>query len=122
MYEITHQTDDLPIEAYPLVQGQSDAYAARRAYFSTSALLDYRAEHQGDKPFLCPINIETESHKTYTFGQTREMVVRFAKAHSGTLPAREKGEEGVVVGMIGASGEDTWFHERALQRLYVDRV
>lgn len=119
MYERTTKTEDLPIEAYPFVLGEVDEHAARRAYFSTTALLDYRAEHQGDKPFFCPIDIKSVSHKTYTFKQTREMVVRFAKAHHGILPARKKDGAGVVVGIIGLSGEDSWFHDRALHRLYV---
>ena len=50
MLSIATGIQDFPDSAYPLVHDQPDPVAARKAWSSINALLDYRAQHQGDKP------------------------------------------------------------------------
>ena len=113
----TTHNDEFPDSSYPLVLGEEDPSAARRAFRSTTALLDYRAEHQGDLPFLCPLDLARGTHDVYTFRQTRELVIRFAKAHASVLPRRERRAKPIVVGVMGGGGVEYWLHDRALQRL-----
>lgn len=108
---------DFPDDAYALVKEASDPSAARAAHRSTTALLDYLAEHLGDRPFLCPLDPVDCTVETYTFRETLRLVIRFAKGHGEHAPPRRKGEKAEVVGVLAAAGADYWLNDRALQRL-----
>ena len=102
---------------YPLVAGEPDEKAAFDAYSSYNSLLDYRALRLPDSPFLCPINLEQSKHDTYTFAQTRRLVISAARTIGSYLPPRKSGEDQKVIGLVGISGGDYWLNDKALQRL-----
>ena len=117
MYPNT-RNQDYPDSAYPLVSTARDREAARQAYLSTTALLDYVADNHGDEPFLCPIDLDSISHTVYSFKEVRQLVKRFAKRHAEVVGSRKsKDEPAKVVGLMASAGMEYWLHDRALQRL-----
>ena len=107
-----------PDSAYPLVNDQPNPVAARKAWRSFNALLDYRAQYQGDRPFICPLDIDRGTYEVFTFQQVQEFVVSCAKTHAEILLPRQLDGKHHVIGMIGDSCMDYWINDVALQRLY----
>ena len=110
---------DVDPSLYPLVVGEPDERAARMAYSTFNSLLDYRALRLPDAPFLCPVDLERGSHDSFTFAQTRRLVISAARSLALDLAPRRNCEEAKVVGLVGISGADYWLTDKAILRLCV---
>ena len=117
MLSIATGIQDFPDSAYPLVHDQPDPAAARKAWSSINTLLDHRAQHQGDKRFLCCLDLDRLSHEVYTFRQGQEYVVQAAKAYARTIAPAHSDKGRQVIGVYGANSVDYWVNGTALQRL-----
>ena len=95
-----------------------DVESARQASLTVNSLLDWRGAHQGDTPFLCPLDLAEESHVEYTFGQCAYLVRECARTlMDGGLSARKDGESALVVGVMATDALELWVNKTAVSRL-----
>ena len=118
-YRNAQSTADVPSLRPSLPTGPDiDVEAARQASLTVNSLLDWRGEYQGDKAFLCPLDLAKESYVEYTFGQCAYLVRDCARNLSaGGLSARRDGERALVVGVMATDALELWVNKTAVSRL-----